>query len=297
MKKIIIIISLLCIGIFIFILNNNNSKIKKEVDILSLEVKEGEKVEIAIDNKSIQKLYSKIEPDFLQKVYDEYDTYANNNYYMDKLITYNDLNEPSKLYYAYKQLKNIKRKYFNNCEELKNYSLNNKTLTELCNSNPLMIKKDYSSEEWQFNDVNKEKLEEAYKDLYGSEKKIPTQTFTTSYTGKCIYSEEEDNFLCYQTTGSNSSLNEVRTKINKVIKYHDYIEIYDNYVWIEIKYQVSNYKIDYYKSRLKKELISSETQPTYNINDEIINNGALYKHTFKKNKGNTYYWYSSERIE
>lgn len=300
MKKTKFILGLICLALIIafFVINKlHNETTQNELDIFSINVNKGEKIEIAPENKSVQILYKKIEKDFISKVYDEFETYENNNFYIDELVTYNDLSDESKLYYAYQQLEDIERKWFNNCDELSGYYLNEKSISQICKSNPLIIKKDYSSEEWFFNNVTKEKLEEAYQNLYGIDKQLPKKDFAMSYIGRCIYSSEKDDYLCYKVTGSNTSLNETKTKIIKVIKYHDYIEIYDKYIWIENKYQGTQYKQDYYKSHLKKEIIVSKTTPTSTIDEKIIDSGALYKHIFKKDSKNNYYWYSSERIE
>ena len=76
------------------------------------------------EKKLIEKLYKRIEPDYIMKVYQDYQTYIDSNFYNDKLVTYDTLNDESKLYYAYQIIENKERRWFNSCEDLKTYFFN-----------------------------------------------------------------------------------------------------------------------------------------------------------------------------
>ena len=55
----------------------------------------------------------------------------------------------------------------------------------------------------------------------------------------------------------------------------------------------------YLKSRFQNDIIKEEiNNPNLmnSISNEILEQGAVYKHTFKKDSTGNYYWYSSERI-
>ncbi len=239
-----------------------------------------------IQENLVKKLYDMVEVNFISEVYPDFASYKDSNFYMDKEVKYEDLSDESRLYYAYKTIENVERRWFKSCDELKNYTYQKEDISVTCNkSGSEIIAKDQSSEEWFFNNVNKETLEKAYHTMYGEDKKLPLKDFTMSVTGICVYSVSKDDFLCFNQTGSDSSPGHGETQYEKIEQKDDSIEIYDRYIW-------SNLTIDgevYYKSRFKDEKIDSTTKD--------FSKGALYKHTFKKDSKGNYYWYSSERVE
>ncbi len=269
--------------------------------------------EVKFKNKKLAKeLYERLEADYIYPIYvNDFDTYIDSNFYNDKLVTYDDLSDESKLYYAYQIIENKKQLKLRDCGELKLYKYNEEDLYAKCLRDEDMIRKDIEYDgDWVFEDVNKEKLENAYHKLFGEDKEMPLKQFTKLFVGACTYSKEKDDFLCFNQVGGKEIGSRPETKFEKYKKKKDSIEIYDRYVWVEVKDGFENYVNTYYKSRLKEDKFASET---YNyrkyegevglnlekpeLKDEIFKQGALYKHVFKKDKNGNYYWYSSERIE
>lgn len=154
-----------------------------------------------------------LETYFIPELYQGYASYSELNFYMDKEVKYDTLSDEARLYYAYQIIKEPKRRWFDNCTQLKGYVYNDKDVYQTCvDSDSEIIKRGQSSEEWFFNDANKEKLEEAYHKIYGSSSKIPLKSFTMNFTGMCLYSENKDDFLCFETTGEIRQMVEVRQK-------------------------------------------------------------------------------------
>lgn len=255
--------------------------------ILTLTGCKDNKKENTTLTENVKKLYDMIETYYIPDVYPDFDSYKDSNFYMDNKVKYEDLNEESRLYYAYNTIENIERKWFTSCDELKGYTYENEDIATTCEkSNKEIITKDQSSEEWLFNNVNKETLEKAYHNMYGEDKDIPLKDFTISVTGVCVYSKEKDDYLCFKQTGGDTYPEHGETKFEYYIETKDSLEIYDSYLWI--KHEVDNDA--YYKSRFNEdEKIDSKTKD--------FSKGALYKHTFKKDSKGNYYWYSSERVE
>ncbi len=247
--------------------------------------KQNSNEQVEKENNLVRKLYDMLEVYFIPDVYPNFASYNNSNFYMDKEIKYEDLSDESKLYYAYNTIENIERKNFNSCNELKGYSFNGKKISNICESDNEVIQEGTSGD-WRFENVDEEMLEKAYHNMYGQDKKMPLTSFTKHVIGACVYSKEKANFLCFTQTGSDTSLNHGETKYERFVENEDSIEIYDRYIWTRVTPDGESY----YKSRFnEKELINSK--------DKDFSKGALYKHTFKKDKDGNYYWYSSERVE
>ena len=225
--------------------------------------------------KFIKKEELSLNDNLVKELYDEVETY-----FIDE----------AKLYYAYQTIKDIKDKKINSCDELKSYTFNNMNLYEYCLKDPYML----SNVEFMFNDVNKAKLEDAYHKMYGYDKEMPLKSFTMSFTGVCLYSDVEDEYLCHNQVGGDTTFGISRTKLISANKYFDRIELYDRYVWVDL---ADNNGFDYYKSRFNKELIVNVPEYNEDNDDEYLDKGALYKHIFKKDSNGNYYWYSSERVE
>lgn len=158
------------------------------------------------------------------------------------------------------------------------------------------------SGEWFFDDVNKEKLEEAYYKLFGNDKEMPLMQFTKFFTGACTNSKEKDDFICFNTVGGKENGSRAETKLEKYKKKKDSIEIYDCYVWVEVEDNLNYYENIYYKTWLIEDKFASETYDYLMLNDkkgtnlektelkdDIFKQGALYKHSFKKDKNDNYY--------
>ncbi len=248
-----------------------------------------------LDNNDIivQKLHKRLELNYIHKIYQNFNSYENDNFYMDKLVDYTTLSDEAKMYYAYNTIENVERRWFSSCNDLKSYIYNNTNIYNECTSNNEIIMEDYSGFEWFFNDINKAKLTKAYQEFYGNDKIFPLKAFTISVTGACAYSKEKDDYICYKQVGGDMGVDGAETKLVQAVEYNDRIEIYDRYVW----YLHSDSKYTFYKSRFQNEkIVTQEYNNDFNIPDEILNQGALYKHTFKKDSTGNYYWYSSERI-
>lgn len=256
-----------------------DEKIKDDNDIKENENNKTEK-------ELHEKLYDMIEPYFLSGIYPGFESYKDSNFYMDKEIKYEDLTDESRLYYAYKTI-DAERKWFNSCEELKGYYYENEEISTTCTkSENAIIEKDKSSEEWFFENVDKKSLETAYHNMYGQDKELPLKSFAMNVTGICIYSESNDNFLCFNKTGGDTYPGIAEAEFDHYEEKEDSIEIYDRYLWIEYEIEQNTY----YKSHLNK---SEKIDTT----EKDFSKGALYKHTFKKDDQGNYYWYSSVRVE
>lgn len=269
-------------------------------------------INLKAKNKELaQELYERLESDYIYPIYvNDYDTYIDSNFYNNKLVTYDDLSDESKLYYAYQIIENKEARRFDSCDDLKTYSFNGEDLYNKCLNDDEMIADGKGSGEWFFDDVNKEKLVSAYHKLFGSDKEMPLKQFTKLFVGACTYSKEKDDFICFNTIGGNEIGDRVETKFEKYKKKKDSIEIYDRYVWVEVEDNLDYYENIYYKSRLKEDKFASETfayemlkeekvtnLENEELKDDIFKQGALYKHIFKKDNSGNYYWYSSERVE
>ncbi len=248
------------------------------------------KEELSLNDNLVKELYDEIETYFIPELYDGFESYNENNFYMDKLVTYDTLSDEAKLYYAYQTIKDIKDKKINSCEELNGYIFNGVNLYDYCIKDSNML----ISEEYMFNDVNKVKLEEAYHKMYGYDKNMPLKNFTMNFIGVCLYSDTKKDYLCYNRVGGDTTFGSSKTKLISADKYSDRIELYDRYVWVDL---ADNNGFDYYKSRFNKELIVNVPEYNEDNNDEYLDKGALYKHVFKKDNDSNYYWYSSERVE
>lgn len=270
-------------------------------------------VNLKSKNEELAKeLYERLESDYIFPIYvDDYETYIDSNFYIDKLVTYDNLSDESKLYYAYQIIPNKKQRKLSDCEDLKTYIYNKEDLYTKCVKDEDMLRKDLEEDgEFTFDNVNKDKLVSAYHKLFGYDKEMPLKQFTKLFTGACTYSKEKDDFLCFNTVGGKEIGSRAETKLEKYKKKKDSIEIYDRYVWVEVENNLDYYENIYYKSRLKEDKFASETfdyemlkeekrtnLENKELKDEIFKQGALYKHIFKKDKNGNYYWYSSERVE
>lgn len=248
------------------------------------------KEELSLNDNLVKELYDEIETYFIPELYEGFESYNENNFYMDKLVTYDTLSDEAKLYYAYQTIKDIKDKKINSCEELNGYIFNDVNLYDYCIKDSNML----ISEEYMFNDVNKVKLEEAYHKMYGYDKNMPLKNFTMNFIGLCLYSDIKKDYLCCNQVGGDTTFGSSKTKLISADKYSDRIELYDRYVWVDL---ADNNGFDYYKSRFNKELIANVPEYNEDNDDEYLDKGALYKHIFKKDSNGNYYWYSSERVE
>lgn len=261
---------------------------KKDTDNKTNEnINDNDSKEEVYPNETIKKLHHMIEPYFIPDIYPDFESYEDSNFYMDKVVKYENLSDQSRLYYAYKTIENIERRWFTSCDELKGYSYLKEDIATTCKKSAgEIIAKDQSSEEWFFNNVNKETLEKAYHDMYGEDKKLPLKDFTMGVTGICVYSKIKNDYLCFDQTGGDTYPGYGEVEFEKYEEKEDSIEIYDRYLWIE--YDVNGDV--YYKSRFNKNEKLDSTNKDFS-------KGALYKHTFKKDNNGNYYWYSSERVE
>ncbi len=260
------------------------------------EIKDG--TILKTDEDLVNDLYSKIELFYIPRASYRFTSYENYNYYIDKLVDYNTYSDDAKLYYAYHTIGNIKERKISNCKELSTYIWENNDMQETCEAKPAIIS-ETSILRWKWFNVNKAILEEAYHNLYGNDKKMPLKTFTIIQSGACLYSKIKDDFLCFDQQETGSFIDFTRNKIKKAIQYDDRIEIYDRFVYVDF-YDTDKYKMKVYlKSRFQNDIIKEEiNNPNLmnSISNEILEQGAVYKHTFKKDSTGNYYWYSSERI-
>ena len=232
-------------------------------------------------------LYDMIEVYTPSDIYPSFAKYMNfsNNFYSNG-NNYEKLDDKTKLYYAYKTIKDPKRISFNSCDDLNSYYFNDEELSTICLKDPEVLIEE-SPVEWRFYYVDKEKLEKAYHKLFGDDKVMPLKDFAIEVTGVCLYSEEKDDYLCHGEVGGDTSFEKWETRYDHFEMAGNAIEIYDRFI-------MTVYDIDgekYYNTPYVNEdkLIDFDTKD--------FSKGGLYRHTFRKDKNGKYYWYSSERVD
>lgn len=109
------ILTLLLFAIMTLSLVGCNKEKNKDLDDNKTNVNEPSEIQ---DNL-VKKLYDMVEVNFISEVYPDFASYKDSNFYMDKEVKYEDLSDESRLYYAYKTIENVERRWFKSCDELK----------------------------------------------------------------------------------------------------------------------------------------------------------------------------------
>lgn len=233
------------------------------------------------ENKNIPEVISlDIESDLVKSIYaynkinDEMRT--DNGFYQDKLVSFNDLTNSTKFDLTYRFNKEKSRNDDKStCEFLKGYSLYERCLED---SEYYL---DYS-----YSNVNKEDLEKTWHKLFGSSNPLPLENFVVDEIRECEYSEEKDDYLCYMGMVGGYWVPEQITKIIKADKIGKNIYIYDYFIILDAYYEFGTFKDPYGK------IMISPTE-----DESLIEQGQIYKHTYKEDIDGNCYWVSSEPID
>ena len=197
------------------------------------------------------------------------------DFYQNKLVTYNVLSDATKFDLVYRSLSDGSAKRdTSTCEFLKGYSL-----YEGCLDDP-----DYILD-YYYSSINKKDLENKWHKLYGSNTLLPLKKFIVNQVQECEYSQDNDDYLCYMGMVGGYGVPERYTKIIKAEKYGNNIIIYDKYILFSFT----------------DDATFADPDETIKIGNEweknLIDKGSTYKHIFRKDTNDSYYWVSSEPVE
>jgi len=191
--------------------------------------------------------------------------------------------------YDYKKLKELQI-IFNNCEEAKDYP----DIYALCNwDSSYVVGDDAGARDYYLFDAND--FEKEYKKLYGNDKILEKENFKVHSIYECSYYEKSDKYICHTLeTGWATDAAEF-TKLVKAEKINNQLILYDYYVWVTPD---GTYK-DYKETRkISDKLVTDNIWNNEEFkNEELFEQGQLYKHVFKSNGNGEYYWYSSEPVD
>ena len=201
------------------------------------------------------------------------------NYTEDK-VEYSDINNGIKLCIAYHK---------SNIKEFDTKTIKPEKGKDICKLDNMTFRVDEKTNECTYYKVAKSTIEKTYKNIFG--KNIEdTKEFNIDNLNICYL--KDDNYYCglsetfTYTIGSESTIYRV---IKKAVEKGDNIIIYDYFLKIRDNKCYSNYTTT-------KELSKcSDKYDGKNMNYKLMKKyGTLYKHTYKKDSNNNYYWISSE---
>lgn len=211
--------------------------------------------------------------------------------YSDKTITENDLEVENRLCKAYHNIKSedITSEIIKSTEKNKNNIKICKVgeSTTLTTTNELETECDYQI-------IEEKALKQAYKEIYGNE--IPNQdSFYISDKEVCY--KEGEKYYCGNAENYKISIapeTSIYRIINKAIeKINGEIVIYDYFLKISnnMCYSKNNNEENKECSEELKNIDLTKDEETISL---VKKYGAVYKHTFKKDKNKNHYWYKTE---
>jgi len=204
--------------------------------------------------------------------------------YSNKSISYSELNNENRLCMAYYQLENNKK------EEKISDSTDKKEEIKICKvgENTTLVANE--EEKCPYTTFQKDDLNKAYKSIYGKNMDEDS-TFYISNKEACY--REGDTYYCGTAetfTYYFAPETTIYRLMNKAIKNHKgEIILYDYFL------KISDNKCYATNSSEESEDCSKALENQKEINSEFIKKyGTIYKHTFKKDANNNYYWYKTE---
>ena len=251
----------------------------KEVDEKPTIVKE-----LALNDELVQSLYKSIS---LNKY-----GYFQEGFHVDKKITYSDLKNPKGFAYYYGHLKGEKIT-FTSCDDAKDYP----NIYKMCQDIPSFVVGEDGLGFYTFEAKN---FEDTYKNFFGNE--LTHGDFNGPIIEECHYYENKNRYICYSQLYGWGDSTEYLTKLAKVEKINNTIELYNYFIvcrYAEI-YAFNDDKVYYvgtYKDKKQTKKISDKVILEDGSNDELFEKGQLYKHVFKSNGNGTYHWLSSEPVD
>lgn len=247
-------------GIVTLVNNNSLEKVDKKPEVVILEEY------LDLNSPLVQEIYA------LNKLANI--IYFDTNFYENHKVTYDDLSEENRFMMAYykdldleeesKMLKTAK-----SCEELKDYG----SIYSSC------LKDSEWVLSWSYALLDKDELLNKYQSIFGKDKIFTFQTYHLM-ASEAFYDSTINNYI-YRTLpeGYFIGFEEIMEPI-KAIKSGSSIIIYDRYMVYE------NGAL--YKDRNRTIKLSD---------DDVLKEGSIHKHVFRKNLDDKYYWVSSEEVE
>lgn len=203
--------------------------------------------------------------------------YVDPGFYENKLVRYDDIAEKDKFLLTWmSDGYEEQEKEVTTCEDLRGFN----DIYKACVEDP-----DYILVGNIFWSVNTESFLTKYQSIYGSDKNFARKKYWV-IAKNCEFNAN-DEMLCYTLPEGWMELDYEYTKIEAAKKYINSIVIYDRVLFLDY----SSEKIGTYRDSELKEKLSD------NIDDSLIMEGSLYKHTYRLDKNGNYYWYSSEPVE
>ncbi len=208
--------------------------------------------------------------------------------YTNKIVSASDISIENKLCMAYHNMENNK---IENKED--KYSNSNKIGTKICQVGEKVTLTANSKDNTycSYNIINQNDLAKTYQNIYGLEVE-KYNDFSITGTNTCYL--EKNKYYCGEgetytyTIGADATIYRLISKVIKN-KEHDII-IYDYFL------KISNNTCYLSTSNDTNEECTKELKNNINeITEKFVKKyGKLYKHTFKVDKDNNYYWSTSE---
>lgn len=232
--------------------------------------------EISLNNHIVQRLYTYNQINKKEKL--------DHGFYQERMMNQADLTDQEKLSIVYRYIDPMKsNSNITSCEQINGY----KELYHICLNNPEMLigKSDYHIE---FYSIDMPLLITTYRHIFGSSQELPKTTGMVASERQCEYSETTKEYLCYSIPAGYGYEYKEATKLVKAIKDQNKIELYDYIIFY--KDDKNSQEIGVYKDINLTHIIGKE------YNESLIEQGQLYKHTYRQDSTGNYYWYSSEPI-
>ena len=209
------------------------------------------------------------------------------NQYTGDEVTYDSLSNNNKLCLAYYKLNNNQI-----VEDVSEITKTNEYDLDICEVGEGSLFVSGEDKKCHYKIISKDDLATSYEKIYGNE--LPhEEEFYISNNHACYL--EGDEYYCGEAVTFTQSLTPesvVYRLMNKAVKeLNGNIVIFDYYLKISgNKCYLSN-SFDDENTECSKEL---ENNPNLEINEDfVLKYGSLYKHTYKQDKNNNYYWFMS----
>ena len=205
--------------------------------------------------------------------------------YSNKLVNYNDIEEKSRLCFAYQkaELKEI---------EISTVKVDKKK--DVCTIKKSMkFKSDENGKECSYTKIKRELIDNSYKTLFG---KNVDNNESFKIDNKTICYLNDDYYYCglsetfTYTFGGESFIYRV---IEKAVEKSSSIVIYDYFLRINDGTCYKNYTTSEINEKCNKNY-TSKTNITFKYMKKY---GTKYKHVYKQNEDGTYHWVSTEPIK
>ena len=204
--------------------------------------------------------------------------------YGEDKVDYNNLNPENRICLAYQKSK---------IKEVKNETLKANKKKSTCKKDDMIFRADEETNECNVKIIERKSIDDTYKKLYGKEIE-DNKSFRIDNLNICYL--KDDHYYCglsetFSYTLGNESI--IYRVIKKAVEKGSEIEIYDYFTKINNK---TCYK--YYTTATVNQNCTDEYKNTKDINYNFMKKyGTEYKHVFKKDKNDNYYWVSSEPVK